>query len=163
MSIICKSCGSFSKHNYKGFCQRCYVYFIVNGYEKFEGYTEFGKLSYVEDKNSKQYGMPICHICEKAYDKLQSHIYHTHHTFKEDYCRQFGLDKSSQLTSPKYHKKMSDYAYAYDMPSQLKVVGKDTRFKAGGNNGKYDRSPMTMNRLKKNAVTLRFGGDSNGN
>ena len=73
--IKCKSCGKLDK-NYAGFCQKCYNYFIKNGFRTYKEKVEYGKMSYVDNKNDKQYSMPICHICGKAYTKLQQHIYY---------------------------------------------------------------------------------------
>lgn len=72
--IRCKFCGNTTINRYGGYCQNCYHYFVYNKYTTFDD-VEFGKLSYVLDINSQQYGMPICHICHKAYTKLQQHIY----------------------------------------------------------------------------------------
>lgn len=144
--IRCKFCGASDK-NYAGYCQRCYNYFNVNKYKNYLGQTQYGKLSFVEDINSKQYGMPICHICGNAYTKLQSHIYYAHHIFKNEYCDKFGLDRKVRMTTNEYNKKMSDYAYQYNMDEQVKKVGLKTRFKKGQSN-KYERSYMTMERLK---------------
>ena len=41
---------------------------------------------------------------------------------------------------------MSEYAYKYNMPEQLKRTGVNTRFRTGHNN-KYKRSYMTRQRL----------------
>lgn len=145
--IKCKSCGKVDK-NYAGYCQKCYVYFIKNGFETFKDKVQYGIMSYVDDEKSKQYSMPICHICGRAYAKLQQHIYYTHHMLKNEYCDKFGLDHCVTLTSNDYHKKMSEYAYRYDMDEQLLKVGKDTRFKKGHENS-YERSHMTKERLTK--------------
>lgn len=145
-NIICKSCGKPDVARYKGYCQRCWLYFVYNHYKTFEK-PEYGKIAFVEDECSPQYGMVICHICGKAYNKLQQHIYYSHHISKRDYCIQFGIDVGSQLTSQVYHDKMSKYAYEYNMPEQLKQAGKDTRFKTGHKNN-YVRSAMTIERLK---------------
>lgn len=146
-TIICKSCGKEDVPRYGGYCQRCYIYFKHNKYKTYE-LPEFGKVSYVEDKKDNQYGMVICHICGKAYTKLQQHIYYSHHILKKDYCLQFGLDNKVRLTTDDYHNKMSRYAYKYDMPNQLKKTGIATRFKKG-HTCNYIRSPMTMKRLRE--------------
>ena len=147
MYINCKFCGKPDK-NYAGFCQRCYYYFVQKKYDIFKDEVEFGKLSFVKDENSSQYGMPICHICGRAYIKLQSHIRHTHSMSKHEYCDKFGLDRGIRMTTDTYNKKMSDLAYKYKMDEQLKEAGKNTRFKKGESNN-YERSYMTMERLKQ--------------
>jgi len=145
--IMCKFCGNYTPKRYKGYCQNCYVYFIHNRYNTFDD-VEFGKLSYVSDVNSNQYGMPICHICHRAYVKLQQHIYYKHHLSKEEYCLQFGLDKKVRMTTNEYNKMMRDYALKYNMDEQVKRVGYNTRF-VKGHKGNYIRSPMTMKRLRE--------------
>lgn len=164
---ICKFCGRTTAKSYGGYCQVCYTYFTRNKYEVFP-IPEYGKMSYVEDIGNKQYGMPICHICGKAFDKLQQHIWYVHCITKRDYCVQFGLDNKVRLTSLPYHNKMRDYAFRYDMDKQVKQVGKGTRF-TKGNVPKYLRSAMTMNRLKdygrtqgyKNLKKYENGGTNN--
>lgn len=146
--IICKFCHKTSKANYKGYCQRCYTYFIKGKNEVFKP-SQYGSLSRVTDINSKQYGMPICHICGSVYTKLQQHIWYAHGLTKPEYCRKFGIDNSINMTTTEYHKMMRDYAYKYKMDEQLKVVGKDTRFSKGHKLSNYTRSQMTMNRLKE--------------
>jgi len=149
MSIIkCSFCGKEVESRYNGYCQSCWRYFEYDGYKIFK-LPEFGEISYVEEKNDPQYGMVICHICGKAFNKLQQHIYYSHGMSKREYCRMFGIDNKSRLTERCYHKKMSDYAYKYNMPEQLKQCGVSTRFVKGHDNF-YERSPMTMNRLKEN-------------
>lgn len=140
----CLSCGSYEK-SYAGYCQKCYTYFHTKGFKEFP--SKYGKVCKVEDVNSKQYGMIICHICGKAFTKLQSHIYYVHNLSKPEYCKQFGLDNKALLTESTYNKKMSDLAYKYNMDEQVKKVGEKTRFKKGHNQN-YERSYMTMQRLK---------------
>lgn len=147
MYIWCKFCGKFDK-NYSGYCQRCYTYFVREHKENFKDLLEYGVLHTVDDEGSKQYGMPICHICGNAYTKLQQHIFYVHNISKKEYCKMFGLDNKVVMTSPSYHKKMREYAYKYNMDEQVKEIGKETRFKKGQNNN-YERSYMTMQRLKK--------------
>lgn len=145
--IKCKFCGKTDK-NYAGYCQRCYTYFYVNQYGLFTDKIQYGKLSFVDDINDKQFGMPICHICGKAYTKLQSHIHYAHNMTKKEYCDEFGLDRNIQMTTPEYNKKMRDYALQYNMDEQVKRVGQNTRFKKGVKHT-YKKSYMTMKRLEE--------------
>jgi len=145
--IRCKFCGNTTINRYSGYCQNCYHYFVYNKYTTFDD-VEFGKLSYVLDINSQQYGMPICHICHKAYTKLQQHIYYKHHITKSEYCLQFGLDKNVRMTTNEYNQKMRDYAFKYNMDEQVKRVGEATRF-TKGYKADYIRSPMTKKRLSE--------------
>ena len=145
-TIICKSCGKETPVRYAGYCQSCWRYFNFDNYKVFD-LPQYGKVQYVEDETDPQYGMVICHICGKAFTKLQQHIYYNHHIYKKEYCLQFGLDNKVRLTADDYHTKMRAYAYKYDMPEQLKRTGKATRFETGHNNT-YKRSYMTLERLK---------------
>ena len=153
MKVKCKFCGKLDK-NYNGYCQQCYGYFIRNNFVLFKN-VEYGKLNFVEDKDSPQYGMPICHICKRAYIKLQSHIYNTHNMTKNEYCDKFGLDRGIKMTTKTYQQMMRDYAYKYNMDEQVKRVGMKTRFKKGCNN-KYQRSYMTIERLKHYGVEMGY-------
>lgn len=152
--IQCKSCGKTSK-SYAGYCQQCYNYFIVKNFKTYKDKTRYGEIAYVDDKNSKQHSMPICHICGKAYTKLQQHIYYAHNMSKKEYCDKFGLDHNVLLTSNDYHQKMSELAYKYDMDEQLRKAGKNTRFKKGHNRN-YERSYMTKERLKHYGKTMGY-------
>ena len=143
----CKSCSKPVYKRYAGYCQTCWRYFEVE-HGKVYPLPKYGEVSYVEDTDDKQFGMAICHICGKAYKKLQQHIYYAHGMYKHEYCTKFGIDNKSRLTSEDYHNVMRGYAYKYNMPEQLKSTGVDTRFKAGQSN-KYIRSAMTMKRLKE--------------
>lgn len=154
MMIRCKSCGKLDK-NYAGYCQKCYTYFVKNKFTTYKDKVTYGKMSYVDDINSKQYSMPICHICGKAYAKLQQHIYYVHHMSKNEYCDKFGLDHKVPFTSNDYHQKMSELAYKYDMDEQLRKTGKNTRFKKGHDRN-YERSYMTKERLKNYGKTKGY-------
>lgn len=153
MKIQCKSCGHVDK-NYAGYCQKCYTYFYVNHYKTYYDYIKYGTLSRVTEKGN-QFGMPICHICGKAYTKLQSHIYNAHHMSKNEYCDMFGLDRKVRMTTDKYNKIMHDYALQYNMDKQVVRVGIKTRFKKGQDNH-YKRSYMTMERLKNYGKTMGY-------
>lgn len=144
----CKFCGKVQeKPLSQGYCVSCYQYFIMHGYDTYYP-SQFGELARVNDEKSKQYGWPICHICGRAYTKLQQHIWYSHDLSKREYCEKFGIDRNINMTSEEYNKKMHDYALEYKMDEQLKRAGKKTRFKKG-HDINYVRSPMTMERLKE--------------
>ena len=150
----CKFCGKTQKTPLsKGYCVSCYQYFIQH---KFIQYTQpkYGEIGIVKDKKDKQYGMIICHICGKAFTKLQQHIWYSHNLTKIEYCDLFGLDHKIRLTEDTYNSKMSKYAIDNNMGEQLKVVGVDTRF-VKGNRGTYKRSYQTMQRLKNQFNNIR--------
>lgn len=149
----CKFCKNEQKQPLCfGYCQKCYTYFYRKKYKLFD-IPKFGDIGFVTDKNSKQYGWPVCHICGKAFVKLQQHIYYTHHLTKSEYCERFGIDKKSRLTNSEYNQKMRDYAYKYNMDEQIKRVGQNTRFQKGVKNN-YIRSYMTRKRLKDTGTQL---------
>lgn len=160
---FCKFCKKETKVLTKGYCQSCYNYFIVNNYDTWYP-SEYGELARVNKKESKQYGMPICHICGKAYTKLQQHINNSHNLTKAQYCNQFGLDKNINMTEPNYNKKMSENAYKNNMPEQLKKAGKNTRFKKGHHNN-YNRSYQTKERLHQHGIIIgnKYGRKGNKN
>lgn len=162
---VCKFCGKVQyRPMAKGYCVSCYQYFVMFNYKLFTP-SQYGSLSRVTDVNSNQYGWPICHICGKAYTKLQQHIWYTHKLTKKDYCDLFGIDRGINMTSQEYNTKMSNLAYKYNMPEQLKKAGQSTRFKPGHSNN-YVRSEQTLRRLRTTgAITIhknRKGGVKNG-
>lgn len=142
---VCRFCKKEVKRPSHGYCVSCYQYFIMNEFDTWCP-SEYGSLARVQDKSSKQYQMPICHICGKAFEKLQQHIYYAHGMTKNEYCDKFGLDRKINMTTPEYNKKMHDYALHYKMDIQLKEAGKETRFKKGRDNN-YIRSYQTRVRL----------------
>ena len=148
----CKSCGKEVTRPTHGYCHNCYMYFWVNGYDTWYP-SQYGSLSRVNDEKHPQYGMPICHICGKAYTKLQQHIWYAHSLSKIAYCEKFGLDRSVNMTTPTYHNKMRQYAYDNNMDEQLRVAGANTRFKSG-HTLRYERSEQTKNRLKTHGIHI---------
>lgn len=143
-----------------GYCVSCYQYFITHGYETWYP-SKFGELARVENKESKQYSWPICHICGRAYSKLQQHIYYSHDMSKAEYCAKFGIDKNINMTSYAYNEKMREYAYENNMHIRLQAAGVNTRFEKGRNNN-YKRSPMTQVRLKQiGSITIHRNRNSN--
>ena len=143
----CKFCGAIRNKLSFGYCNKCYDYFIIKGYDTWYP-SQYGEIAKVNKEDSPQYGMLICHICGKAFSKLQSHIYYGHNLSKEEYCKINGLDKSIRLTTDVYNKKMHDYAKQYNMDDQLRKAGENTRFKKD-HNYTYKRSPQTKERLSK--------------
>lgn len=145
---ICKFCGKKQERPLsKGYCVSCYHYFILYKYAIWPK-SNYGQLNRVLDIRSRQFGMPICHICGRAYAKLQQHIWYSHNMTREEYCQKYGLDKNINMTSKEYNEKMHNYALYYKMDDQLRKVGKNTRFKKGNTNN-YKRSYQTKLRLQK--------------
>ena len=89
----CKFCSKEQKTPLsRGYCVSCYQYFILHEYNIFDR-PSYGEIKLVTDKNCNQYGMCICHICGKAFTKLQQHIYYQHNMYKNEYCDMFGIDR----------------------------------------------------------------------
>lgn len=149
----CKFCKKEQKTPLSlGYCTSCYQYFVLHSFNIFPK-SGFGRLDRVTDETSNQYGMPICHICGKAYTKLQQHIWYTHKMEKKEYCDIFGLDHGINMTTPEYNKKMSDYAYKYDMDKQVTTAGKSTRY-TKGHKRNYKRSYQTKQRLHDQGILI---------
>lgn len=141
----CKECGEIirSKSYSGGLCQSCYVYF-GNGGTKNE-IPEKGVIA----KDSR--GFVVCHICGRAYGKLGAHIVNKHKMTADSYREMFGLNARSQLTSDEYHDYMGKLAYAYDMPNQLRRVGRNTRINSNRKlrKGKPIRLQEVLNKQKR--------------
>lgn len=143
----CKFCNKEVKRPTKGYCVSCYQYFILHKYSLWTP-SLYGQLDKVSIEYDKQYGMPICHICGKAFTKLQQHIWYAHNMTKNEYCDLFGLDRNINMTTSAYHEKMRHYAYLYDMDIQVINAGKKTRYNKGHKNN-YTRSYQTKQRLSE--------------
>lgn len=127
----CSFCHNESKQRLtKNLCHACYEYFYKNSYKLYIK-SKYGRIDFVQDKESNQYNYLICHECGKAFMKLQQHIYNQHKMTKNEYCDKWGLNHNIRLTNENYHLKMRNYAYKYNMSEQLKSTGIDTRFKLG--------------------------------
>lgn len=136
----------------KGYCVSCYQYFILHKYDTWYP-SQYGELARVNKIDSNQYQMPICHICGRAYTKLQQHIWYAHNMTKDEYCDKYGLDRKINMTTPVYNKKMHDYALYYNMDEQLKRTGLKTRFQKGHVNN-YERSEQTKRRLREHGIII---------
>lgn len=148
----CKFCGREQLRPLsKGYCTTCYQYFIGFGYKTWYP-SQYGELARVNKEGDPQYNWPICHICGKAYTKLQQHIWYTHNMTKNEYCDKFGIDRSINMTSEEYSAMMHNYALENNMDEQLKEAGKKTRFQKGHQNN-YIRSQMTIDRLSEQGRT----------
>lgn len=159
----CKFCNKNINRPSYGYCVSCYQYFILHKYKTWLP-SSYGSISYVGDSNSNQFGMPICHICGKAFTKLQQHIWYSHHLTKKEYCDLFGLDHKIRLTEKSYNEKMRNHALDNNMDKQIKLVGENTRFVKGHNNN-YKRSYQTKQRLSYQGILIGniYGGTINKN
>lgn len=149
----CKFCKKYVKRPSKGYCISCYQYFILHNYSLWVP-SEYGRLDRVTIEDSNQYNMPICHICGKAFTKLQQHIWYAHNLSKNEYCDLFGLNRNIVMTTDSYHEKMKHYAYLYDMDIQVISAGKSTRFNKGHKYSNYNRSFQTKQRLHSQGKVL---------
>lgn len=148
----CKFCHKPIKRPSHGYCVSCYQYFIMHGYDTWCP-SEYGSLARVQKEDSIQYGWPICHICGKAFTKLQQHIWYAHEMTKHEYCDKFGLDHKINMVEEAYHNKMREHAYANNMDQQLLEAGKKTRFEKG-HDIRYERSYQTKLRLASRGEEL---------
>lgn len=148
----CRFCGKLIKRPIKGYCVSCYQYFIMHKYDTWCP-SKYGELNRVEQKESPQYNWPVCHICGKAFAKLQQHIWYAHNMTKNEYCDTYGLDHNINMTSTEYHEKMRQYAYDNNMDDQLRKIGKNTQFTKGRSNT-YERSYQTKQRLREHGIKI---------
>ena len=152
MENKCKFCGKEQKRPLSlGYCTSCYQYFILHNYSSWYP-SQYGSLSRVQKEDSVQYGWPVCHICGKAFTKLQQHIWYAHKMTKNEYCDKYGLDHSIKMTSNEYSEVMHNHALNNNMDEQLKRAGVNTRFQKGHNNN-YERSYQTKQRLCERGKT----------
>lgn len=148
----CKFCHKPIKRPSHGYCVSCYQYFVMHGYDTWCP-SEYGSLARVQKEDSIQYRWPICHICGKAFTKLQQHIWYAHEMTKHEYCDKFGLDHKINMVEETYHNKMREHAYANNMDQQLLEAGKKTRFEKG-HEIRYERSYQTKLRLASRGEEL---------
>ena len=147
MSYICSFCGKPQSQNRvypNGLCQGCYKYFHSGG--TINPLPNPGEIAL--DKR----GFVVCHICGKAYKRLGSHIKESHGMTIAEYKEKFGLCASSRTTEDSYSEVMRQYAFANDMPEQLRVAGFNTRVKTGETHlrkGKQTRLQETLDKRKR--------------
>lgn len=119
-------------------CQACYNYYRNGGTDNIP--PENGRIEY------DYRGFVVCHICGRAYKRLGSHIKESHNMTIAEYKEKFELCNNSKTTEKSYSKQMSDYAYKYNMPEQLKRAGFNTRIKKG----ETDKRKGKKTRLQEN-------------
>lgn len=150
----CRICGeSTSRRLAKGLCTTCYQYFYRHGFKTYKK-PPLGEVWYVSSGIQK--GQVICNICGRAYNKLGSHIRHTHNISKNEYCDMFGIDRNNRLTSEDYNIKMHNYTMEYYdlvVKDNLLNGGKNTRFDKN-HDFNYSRSLQTKRRLQKQGKVI---------
>ena len=122
--MICLSCNkNFNKLRAGGLCRVCHKYFKAGG--TINPLPDVGTIAHDER------GYVVCHICGKAYKRLGSHVKGAHNMTIKAYKEAFGLCNNAKTTESNYARMMHDYAYQYNMPEQLRLVGAGTRIKPG--------------------------------
>jgi len=90
-----------------------------------------------------------CLICGKWYVQVGSHVHQIHKMSCREYREKFNLEVKRGVTPNWYRKKKGDQALDNGTFNNLKA-GAKYRFKKGDDSlGKYNRSPITINRLKE--------------
>lgn len=138
-TVLCTSCGSPTLFTQSRLCQKCYAYF------------QSGNIVYplppAGEVHFTPEGLPICHICGKAYSKLGNHIAFAHHITTREYKEQFGLCYNTKLTSKPYQTLMRNYNTEQNMPIILPQLGQKTQFKPNKTGSR--RSSLQESLLKK--------------
>jgi len=142
--MICLSCNKDVNALYSGgLCPLCYKYFKDGG--TINPLPDAGTIAYDER------GYVVCHICGKAYKRLGSHVKGTHNMTIKEYKERFGLCNNAKTTEANYSRMMHDYAYQYNMPEQLRIVGVDTRIKPGETHLRLGKPTRLQENLAKRA------------
>jgi predicted transcriptional regulator len=90
-----------------------------------------------------------CLICGRYYTQVGSHIYLRHGITAREYREQFDLEVKRGITPPWYREMKGEQAIENGTYKNLKS-GMKYRFKKGSKTaGKYKRSHITLERLKK--------------
>lgn len=139
----CRECGKATIKSYSGMCQGCYKYFRNGG--AIHPIPPEGRIEH--DANDKV----ICHICGRSYTRLGSHIKESHQMSISEYKEQFGLCSNARTTESAYSHHMSELAYEYDMPNQLKRAGESTRIKKGDKTMRLGKPTRLQETLDKKA------------
>jgi hypothetical protein len=66
-----------------------------------------------------------------------------------EYKAEFGLCNNAKTTEKNYSEHMHNLAYKYDMPNQLRRVGKATRVKKGENNKRLGKKARLQECIDK--------------
>ena len=122
--MVCTCCDwEIVRVNSAGLCSACQLYFENGG--TINPLPEPGTITY------DYRGYVVCHICGKAYKRLGTHAKQFHNMTIKEYKERFGLCNNARTTEANYSRMMSNYAYQYNMPEQLRITGADTRIKPG--------------------------------
>ena len=144
----CKFCGHNAPSNMQGYCQVCYVYFVLKGKEVYET-PAYGEIAYAPN------GDCICPLCGKAFRKLGRHFNLAHGMTSDEAHKKFGWDRNAKATNESYRNLMRDKLQDKCVTVNLIEKGQSTRYVPGSEGRTRDKvSAMTLNKLKQN----RFKG-----
>jgi hypothetical protein len=146
MKLICKVC----KKEFEGktvrrkFCSNKCTYKFHNNKNKNK------QLKWARDRRGKyEEGKIQCQICSKWYIQICSHVQQAHGLDAKEYKVLIGKDVKKGLIPDWYKKIKSDRNLENkDVVWENLKKGKKFRFKKGVSNN-YERSPETMDRLRK--------------
>jgi len=151
MRTTCKMCGKeLPNAKFRTFCSkecrnRSYnIKQAESGYSTDWAKAKRDKIASVPDENKCQ-----CLICGKWYVQVGSHVRQVHGMTAREYREYFDLEVK-RGTTPKWFRKMKgDQALKNGTYKNLDI-GAKYRFKKGQKGvGKYERSPITLERLSK--------------
>lgn len=89
-----------------------------------------------------------CLLCGKKFVRLLSHVRQTHKISSTEYREAFGIPKNVGLI-PESHKELLRSYINKDTIERITKLGEKTRFKKGGEQGKYERTPEEKKRLQR--------------
>ncbi len=108
--------------------------------------------NYHRRKNgAKVEGKIQCLLCGSWYWNVGTHVRQRHDMTAREYRELHNLEVRKGIVSVELRKKMRQNALDNNMDKQLIRAGKATRFKKGqAGVGVYERSPITIERLRRN-------------
>lgn len=156
---ICKECGATSEKGriikspkYGMLCDKCYQ--RAKNSPKVEKLPNYGEVAYNDS------GLPICHICGRAYKKILAHVWQIHNMDATEYKKEFGLDMGKGIMC----EESKELARINNIKNFDKVVkknllekGKKTRFITGHKGRTREMlSEQTRRILIQNTMIKRF-------
>ena len=146
----CKICGKpLPNARYRTFCSTKCRNKSNNLKQKESGYN----IKWQRDRRDKVAEAPSdkkcqCLICGKWYVQVGSHVVSVHKMLAREYREQFELEVKRGVTPEWYRKLKGDQAIDNETYKNL-LAGAKFRFKKGQKGvGVYQRSPITLDRLK---------------
>jgi len=143
----CKVCGGkIGIKRFRTYCShQCRTKFNNQG-----SYLKYNKNEGQRARaGAKVEGKIQCLLCLSWYWKVGAHIAQRHKMTAREYREEQNLEVKRGITPPHLRKIWGQNALDNKMDKQLIKTGAKTRFKKGQKGlGKYERSPVTMARLK---------------